>query len=278
MAKEEFHACKNFIKEFVFVYLNGDFYSFRDFDLSCLANDSRFGCNNRGFDCDDTNLARAIYFLLWGKNFPDLTLPGIGTGKKYRGDTLNTYNTVFGAYLPEQHTSVGLLKSEAPKELQILSERFHVAYHTIGNLILLPNATEFEKKHTYTLNTYRGGVYKDYFDLFLQQLSTCLAENRGDSHLINLINRNDFFFSWLNRKGGLKYFRDVCMLEDYFINDEPKNIFIPYVYCLRKKKAWDESEKAYYIEGVKKYILTATSIIQKRSLRMINKLYEVCNE
>ena len=41
MAKEEFHACKNLIKEFVFVYLNGDFYSFRDFDLSCLAKDSR---------------------------------------------------------------------------------------------------------------------------------------------------------------------------------------------------------------------------------------------
>lgn len=28
---------------------------------------------NRNFDCDDTNLARVIYCLVWGDNFHELT-------------------------------------------------------------------------------------------------------------------------------------------------------------------------------------------------------------
>lgn len=49
------------------------------------------------FDCDNTRLARAIYVLLWGGEgniFPKLTMENVGTGKEFRGDTMNSFNTV----------------------------------------------------------------------------------------------------------------------------------------------------------------------------------------
>ena len=82
--------------------LEGNIQELINFDFSSLRGDSRYGCNGRSFDCDDTNLMRGISFLLWGGSFPDLTLYEIGPGKKYRGDTLNTFNRVFGKFVAEQ--------------------------------------------------------------------------------------------------------------------------------------------------------------------------------
>lgn len=81
---DDFVLCRNFINDFIDEYLKGNIYAFFDFDFASLRQDKRFGCNSRGFDCDDTNLTRAICFLLWGEIFPDMTLSDIGAGKKYR--------------------------------------------------------------------------------------------------------------------------------------------------------------------------------------------------
>ena len=268
--------CKNFINDFIDEYLKGNIYAFYDFDFASLRQDKRFGCNSRGFDCDDTNLTRAICFILWGEIFPDLTASDIGTGQKYRGDTLNTFNTVFGSYFPEQHYCVGIERSNASESLRVLANKFHAAYHSIGNFILLPNIAETDKKQAYTLNTYRGIAYKDYFDLFLSRLGTCLTSTNGDKHLIALIDRNEFFFSWLQTNGGLKYLSELCWLEDYFADDRPQDIFSPYVYCLRKKQEWTDFEKLYYIEYVEKYLITAMSIIKNRAAKMIEQLSIKC--
>ena len=272
----DFILCKNFINEFAAEYLKGDIYALLDFDFSSLRQDKRFGCKGRSFDCDDTNVTRAICFLLWGRIFPDVTLADIGTGKKYRGDTLNTFHTVLGAYLPDQCTCIGLRKSDASENLQTLTNKFHTAYHSIGNFILLPNIADTDKKRSYTFNTYRGIAYKDYFDLFLQRLDDCLNSFDGDSHLMTLVARNDFFFSWLRANGGLKHFAEICWLQDYFSGDKPKVIFAPYVYCRRKKKEWTDSEKSYYLKYIEIYLNTAMEIIKKRAIRMIEKLSIMC--
>lgn len=93
---DDFIVCRDFIHAFVRERLEGNIQELINFDFSSLHGDSRYGCNGRSFDCDDTNLMRGISFLLWGESFPDLTLYEIGPGKKYRGDTLNTFNRVFG--------------------------------------------------------------------------------------------------------------------------------------------------------------------------------------
>ena len=275
---EDFIHCRNFVNDFIDEYLKGNIQAFLDFDFAALQQNKRFGCNGRSFDCDDTNLTRAICFLLWSETFPDMALSDIGTGKKYRGDTLNTFHTVLGAYLPEQLSCIGIEKSNAPENLRILANEFHATYHSIGNFVLLPNIAETDKKRAYTFNTYRGIAYKDYFDIFLQQLYKCLTSDDGDKHLSALIKRNNHFFSWLNANGGLKYFADICWLQDYFSDSEPKAVFTPHVYCLRKKQEWADLEKTYYIEHVETYIKTATAIIEDRANKMIDKLSVKCRK
>lgn len=272
----DFTLCQNLVRTFVEEYLNGDIYALADFDFTALRADKRFGCNGRMFDCDDTNLIRTICFLLWGEQFPDLSLADIGSGKKYRGDTLNTFNSVFGTYFPEMLSCKGILKSNAPENIRLQANKFYSDYHTIGNFILLPNIAETDKKRAYTLNTYRGIAYKDYFDLFLCQLDLCLTSGNGDKHLTALIDRNTFFFSWLNENGGLKYFGNICWLEDYFINGVPQSVFKPHIYCLHKKQEWAEREKLNYIKHVEKYMITATTIIKNRAAKIIEQLSVKC--
>lgn len=219
----DFILCKNFINEFIEEYLKGDIYAFLYFDFASLHQDKRFGCNSRGFDCDDTNITRAICFILWGEIFPDITFSDIGTGNKYRGDTLNTFHTVLGAYLPDKHSCLGIEKSNADNRLRVLANKFHAIYHSIGNFILLPNIAETDKKRAYTFNTYRGIAYKDYF-----------------------------------------------------VDDKPQEIFSPFIYCLRKRQEWTNSEKSFYIEHVEKYIISATNIIQNRAKKIIEKLSMKC--
>lgn len=269
--------CKKVISDFVKEYLKGDISALADFDFALLQDDIRFGCNGRHFDCDDTNLARAIYYMLWGDIFPDISLSDIGSGKKYRGDTLNTFNTVFGTYNLEKQTCMGIEKSNSPKDVCRLVNIFHANYHSIGNFILLPNIAETDRKRAYTFNTYRGVAYKDYFDLFLQQLYECLTFDKGDSHMLTLIVRNGFFFSWLKTKCGLEYLNKVCWLQDYFNGNSPQNVFLPHIYCSRKKREWTCFEKAYYIEHVEQYIIKATTIIKNRANKMLEKLVVSCN-
>ena len=78
--------------------LAGDLRNFKEFDFETLKYDDLFGCMDpQSFDGDDTYIIRAVYVLLFGKAFPDMTdWREIGTGKCYRGDTIHTFHTVFG--------------------------------------------------------------------------------------------------------------------------------------------------------------------------------------
>lgn len=205
-----------------------------------------------------------------------MALSDIGTGKKYRGDTLNTFRTVLGSYLTEQRSCIGIEKSNAPEYLRVLVNKFYAVYHSIGNFILLPNVAETDNKRAFTLNTYRGTAYRDYFDLFLQHLDICLTSGNGDAHLAALIERNDFFFSWLQINGGVNNFCKVCWLEDYFADNKPQVVFSPYVYCLRKRNEWTDFEKSYYIKNVEKYLTVATTIIKRRATKMVEQLSIKC--
>ena len=84
------------IKDFVTEFFAGDWEQFRNFDLNLLETSEKFGCPGRKFDCDDSNLMRAVYVVLWGKFFPYLNMDNFGARKQYRGDTMNTFNTMFG--------------------------------------------------------------------------------------------------------------------------------------------------------------------------------------
>ena len=56
---------EKFIKQFVSEKLGGNIDGLLNYDLSQLRGDDMYGCDNREFDCDDTNIARAIYSVVF---------------------------------------------------------------------------------------------------------------------------------------------------------------------------------------------------------------------
>lgn len=77
-------------------YLDGDIDRIATFSLSKLWNDPEFGCPKpRRYDNDDTELMRCIYVLIFSDVWPGLTLESLER-YEYRGETMNTYNTLFG--------------------------------------------------------------------------------------------------------------------------------------------------------------------------------------
>lgn len=52
------------IRKFVNEVLSGDWEKFKTFDLKKLRMSAEYGCPGRNFDCDDTELMRAVYVVL----------------------------------------------------------------------------------------------------------------------------------------------------------------------------------------------------------------------
>ena len=82
------------VTRFIEKRLGGDITLLATFPLGDLRYDDMYGCPGRNFDSDDTELMRAIYCLVFGDVWKHLSMDNLGDGK-LRGDTLNTYNTLF---------------------------------------------------------------------------------------------------------------------------------------------------------------------------------------
>ena len=61
------------INTFVAEKLEGDIHRLADFPLVCLRNDKVYGCPNRNFDADDTELTRAIFCVVFGDTWKSYT-------------------------------------------------------------------------------------------------------------------------------------------------------------------------------------------------------------
>lgn len=70
------------INSFVAEKLEGDIQRLADFPLGSLRNDKVYGCPNRNFDPDDTELMRAFYCVVFGDNVDDNYKPVV-TSKGY---------------------------------------------------------------------------------------------------------------------------------------------------------------------------------------------------
>ena len=93
------------INSFVAEKLDGDIQRLADFPLGSLRSDKVYGCPNRNFDSDDTELMRAIYCVVFGDTWENISMDNLGDGR-LRGDTLNTYNTLFSAPWKERFTEI----------------------------------------------------------------------------------------------------------------------------------------------------------------------------
>ena len=254
---------KEIVSSFVQEELSGDIVQLKNYCFADLKKTPWGKCNS-GFDCDNTLLANAIYVLLWGGKgnfYPDLTLESVGTGRFYRGDTMNSFRSALG----------NLSKEENRLYWENICLRDEVCiffnkYHTIGNFTVLPNRA-YEKN---TFNMARGCKFGDFFDVFLLEMEKVLngVPNQCDV-LAQLVNAN--FEDFSNRT--LSDFAKALLWEDYMDTDcgKPVTIFKDH-HTFRSKIRSSEPEK--YCNFAKDYISKATQIIDHRTDRILVLLQE----
>lgn len=255
------HNCKKLLTEFINDHLAGDIEKLHHFNFTQLINCKKYGASKHGFDSDNAKLANTIYYLIWEKKLPELELKEIGTGKKYRGDTLNTFNTLFK----------GIDKFCPDKEFLSNVKEFKSKYVSIGNFMLMPNVSILAGKATRTINTYRGtNSWRDYFDRFLWELNVFYSTNgECDKSLSDLIESNRFYFNEINT---IERFINVNCLGSYLdTSGKIKVFFDPYLYHWKYKKITDEV-KDFYFQFSKKYMKEASKIIDNRSTIMVSHL------
>lgn len=257
------------IADFVAEYLGGEWEGLREVNPMLLCNPKIpfadcewLKCPGRSFDCDDTDLARAVYREVWKLAFPE-----------FRGDTMNSFRTIFGRErftrdvcdVPRVYVgSAADRRFRIPSDLLKRIQVFWEDYHTIGNFIPLPNKMVNGK----TFNTYRSGIWKDYFPSFLQALRAYLDGGLSKSKLplefIQLMEANSFF--WNQYRGNfVQYVRDFFL--DGYLDDSGMIIKLPRVYWWDKSLTEDE-----YIRAAKHYLDFAERIIGDRAKRICDIL------
>jgi len=262
---------KNLIIDFIETYLDGNIENLRSFDIGELGRDRKFGkTTSSGFDADDTVIVRAICFLVWKDRLPELKVEQIGTGKYYRGDTLNSFHSLFGQKLPGKNKFKGVAKYTDEINFTNSVNKFYKTYRTMGNFMLLPNIPlEGSIK---TINLHRGSCsWHDYFDRFLLELNCCFIDHENKNQVLTeLIERNNFYFRHFHY--DIKRICKVNFLEPYFNSGEVKQFFYPYKYHWEIKKPPTKFNKREYISYANNYINRATKIINYRADKIISKL------
>lgn len=256
--------------DFVKEKLDGSWDRLPAFDFKKLKDCPRFGSPGRYFDCDDTNIMRAIYVVLWQDIFPDLTLENLGSSRPYRGDTLNTFHTMFGREIPEKPgLYAGLEKYSPNDDLRNAVQDFQQNIcSTLGNFAVLPNCYGADT----TLNLYRGtNHWRDFFDRFLIELGRHLTgDSAHDTVLMQLLQANARAFQSYRTPEGFKNFLRGLLLEDYctVLNMQPRTIFIMNYHWM------NPDDRESYLKAAEHYLETAAAVIRNRSERMTNLLKE----
>lgn len=266
-----YNDCMNLIRKFITAKLDGDIHNLKNFDLLTLNGDPDFGCpGDDFFDCDVCRIMKAIYIVLWGDVFPNLTFENIGSYRLYIGNTIDGFHNLFAK--PNDDFLLGASKSQLSDKVKDKIYHFFTMYHTVGNMILQPDLRVDGK----SLNTYLG--IKKWcigFDLYMDELIRCLCNVKyADRNLKALVERNEFFFKEFQNKEGFQNFCSIFWLERYV--DEMKqmsDIFAPHFYYWQRGLG-----DAEYEAHVERYLNTALKIIEYRADKMIEKLEILLNK
>nr|WP_318715455.1 hypothetical protein [uncultured Treponema sp.] len=227
-----------------------------DFSFSEISCPLKYHNQSYREDGDCTNLAYSIYWCLWEDKLKDYAeFKEILYGKKFSGDTICTWKTLFN------DSRIFLLLDFSGVQLDQI-KRFFKLFQSIGNFYLLPsNTVRFSSKNV-SLNLYRGDFngMKDYFDTFRD----ALIEN-NDNTIKSLIDENNFFFGSENPWKKLEETFDLQATEK-----------------LQFEKHFNYSDFILNQRDYKKHILEYTeksiNMIEERSKIIVEKLKESLTE
>lgn len=251
---------REFIASFIKEKLDGDVNRLASYPLGQLRYDKKYGCPGRNFDSDDTELMRAIYCVVFDEAWKNISMDNLGEGK-LRGDTLNTYNTLFSAPWNERFTAIW----HPDEELVAKMKQFQITFHTIGNMAVLPDRRIGE----WSINKHRGchDEWHDYEDRFLAALYKVLTRKPDrDPDLEELVTLNSEDFEPYYGEEGWWRFINLNMLE-YYVNIvyEPVVSSLGYTYW---RGGYTNKER--FFAECHRYIDFSTSIINDRAKRMID--------
>ncbi len=269
-------APEQLILDFVHDYLHDNIDELASFPLYDLRTDDKYGCPDRKFDSDDSNLMRAIYCVLFSSAWQGLNMDTL-EDYTYRGDTMNTYNTMFGRPNKES-LHPGLDKFSPPKELVTKMEIFQRSVcGTIGNMTVLPNIGHEYNGQYETINTYRGChyIWHDFFDQFLVALKYVL-ENRKEANypLHKHIMLNKMAFRQYMKVGGFTQLCQALYWEDYLDGNGIPVISSKGFFFWRNYKMTSEE----YLKEANRYLDFAMAVIHRRAKIMIEKLKKTLYE
>jgi hypothetical protein len=260
------HKAKELIRKFIDEKLAGDISRFLTFDFKTLRGSAEYGGTGEFFDCDETRLMRAVYQLLWGEHFPGMEECG-----KYRGDTMNSFHTMFGREIEGRPGFFAGVEKYAPsEEFREKVRHFGILCSNLGNFLPLP--------HWYacgtTLNFYRGtNEWRDFFDLFLIELHKVLCGGAGqDETLCRLVQVNGFFFDSRKGEKNFKELLRLLFLEDYCGSDGMPRKLFPCNFHWR-----DTNDREQYFHDANIYLDKTQSLILSRCSKMISALDSALN-
>ncbi len=252
------------LKEFIAEKLDGDINKLKDFDLSTLNQDEKYG----DYDISRANIAKAIMSLAFGGEWPELNVNAINH-YDYRLEPICHYVKLFGSNILDQYFK-GLQRINPSPELhQRAVKCAHLTYN-IGNLIILPN--KFNDKES--LSNYReNNKFKGYMDSYLQVLYNVMTEQKKqDLHMKGILYKNRKMMVNYQGEEGFEKFIHAMMLEA-FVDEQckPKKVFMGIWSSMK-----DLDDKTY-LDAVEEYIAFCDEFIAKRSERIINRLKSMIN-
>lgn len=264
---------RRLLLDFIQEKLNGQLDNIRTFDFKSLRDSDKFGCPGRYFDCDDTEIMRAIYVVLWEDVLPELSMDTLGNTGKYRGDTMNSFHTMFGREIPDKPGFyAGLEKYHPSDELRERVSEFGNKYcSTVGNFVVLPNLYARDT----TLNFYRGtNQWHDFFDRFLIQLKNVLCDcGEKDLLLDELVKANAFCFDKFKGDEGFQALERTLFLEDYCDSVFSPQIVFPMNYHWK-----NPADAETYFRDAQSYLEKSVRIISSRSQKITDVLQAKINK
>lgn len=213
-------------------------------------------------------ITQSIYILVWGYLY-DLKYSNMGSwGKEkqfpYRGDTMNSWNSVFG----KDNIVFNRYLEKDPEidQLRKWVNEFEKIYHSIGNFIVIPNKNNVNSKRA------NPNLMQDYFDWFIAAYYG--YKNVGISQYEIFLNSVKVCFDANEdyQKMDFMMWIEKFFLHQYIENGKPKNVYEidekirMKAYCGRKqRKINGECTLVEYKELVKNYCIKSKEIIIARS-------------
>lgn len=252
-------------------------------------------------DPDHTRESREFYSKYWGKTLSNEISDYNGSLKKYRGDTIISFNTmtrcmisllpiykagdlVLSTTNQKALLDIILQSDDVSNNLKEKFEKFHTLYHCLANFMPLVHDRWIPDHPQFTdlknLNQAKGSYskYNDFPDLFFSDIrrfgfsENPYNEKDKKENAVYFTETNGIYFERFN---SWNKFVERNYLQDFFQDPEftsavslapSKEFFKNYIYSDLSKLP--EKEKKERIEQISIFLTTAITIITARAERL----------